>query len=84
MILNFKNTNVTNIKALKNLDINKIVYLIKLLSVKKVLNILLVTKILKELNLEAYFLQKWVHIEKPFMKLNLCLFDKRWWIMRKT
>ena len=58
-------------------------YLIKSLSVKKDLNISFATKMLKNLDLYAYFFQKWVHIEETLMKLNICLFDKKWWIIRK-
>ena len=58
-------------------------YLIRSLSVKKDLNILFATKMLKNLDLYPYFFQKWVHIEETLMKLNICLFDKKWWIIRK-
>ena len=42
--------------------------------VKKDLNILVDTKMLKKLNLYVYFSQKWVHIEKTLMEQNVCLF----------
>ena len=54
--------------SIKSIDINKRV---RSLLVKKGLNISLAAEILKILNLYAYFSQKWVHIEKTFMKLNL-------------
>ena len=25
----------------------------------------------------------WVHIEEMLMKLNMCFFEKKWWIIRK-
>ena len=54
--------------------------------VKKDLNISLVTKILKEIDLYLYFSQKPVHIEETLMKLNIFInifFDKRWLIIWK-
>ena len=32
-------------------------------------------KTLKKLDLFAYFFQKWVHVEKALMKLNIFIFD---------
>ena len=52
----------------------KYYYLIKSLLVKKVLNILFVTKMLKKLDLYVYFFQKLVHIEETLMKLNIFIF----------
>ena len=54
--------------------------------VKKDLNISLVTKILKEIDLYLHFSQKPVHIEETLMKLNIFInifFDKRWLIIWK-
>ena len=39
--------------------------------VKEDLNILLVTKMLKKLNLYVFYSQKWLHIERILMKLNI-------------
>ena len=52
----------------------KYYYLIKSLLVKKVLNILFVTKMLKKLDLYVYFFQKLVHIEETLMKINIFIF----------
>ena len=30
-----------------------------------------------------YFLQKWLCIEETLMKLDICFFEKRWWVIRK-
>ena len=38
---------------------------------KKDLNFFIVTKMLKKLNVYVYFSQKWMHIEKTLMKLNV-------------
>ena len=35
----------------------------------------MLTKTLKKLDLFAYFFQKWVHVEKALMKLNIFIFD---------
>ena len=58
-------------------------YPIRSLLVKKDLNILLASRMLKKLDLYVYFCQKWLHIEKILIKLNIWLFGKRWWIIRK-
>ena len=47
-----------------------------------VLDISLALKMLK-LDLYVYFCQKWAHVEETLMKLNTCLFYKRWWILEK-
>ena len=60
--------------SINNTDINKIEVSNKSLLVEKVLNILLATKFLKEIDLDEYFFQKLVHIEETLMKLNLCRF----------
>ena len=44
--------------------------------VNKILNISLVTKIIKKLDLYAYSFQKWVFIKDILTRLNLCI----WWI----
>ena len=41
---------------------------------KKDLNISLAVKILKSLNLYAYFFKKWVHIRETVLKPNICPF----------
>ena len=43
---------------------------------KKDFNISLPTKILQKLSLYIYFSQKWVHIEKSLMKLNMSFMIK--------
>ena len=82
MILKSKNKNFINIKnkkvgitiVIKHVDINKIVVSNKVPLGKKDLNILLVTKMLKKINLYVYFSQKWLHIEKTLIKLSIPLF----------
>ena len=38
-----------------------------------------------EIDLYAYFSQRWVHTERTLMKLNIYIyFNTRWWIIRKT
>ena len=46
-------------------------YLIRCLSVKKDLNTLLATKILKKLEFYVYFAQKWLHREKNLWKFEI-------------
>ena len=61
MILKSKNKKFHQHKSLiliNNIDINKITVSNKYILVKNVLNILLVTKMLKILDLYAYFFQK--------------------------
>ena len=60
--------------SIKNIDINKVIVSNKVPFGKKNLNILFATKILEKLGLYVYFSQKWVHIEKTLMKLNIYLF----------
>ena len=60
--------------SIKNIDINKVIVSNKVPFGKKNLNILFTTKILEKLDLYVYFSQKWVHIEKTLMKLNIYLF----------
>ena len=82
MILKSKNKNSINIKnkkvgitiVIKHVDINKIVVSNKVPLGKKDLNILLVTKMLKKINLYVYFSQKCLHIEKTLIKLSIPLF----------
>ena len=58
--------------SIKNVDIDKIAVSDKVpFGKKKDLNILLVTKMLQKLNLHVFFSQKWLHIEKILMKLNM-------------
>ena len=46
----------------------------KVSSSKNGFNILLVTKMLKRLELYAYFFQTWIYIEDILIKLDTCLF----------
>ena len=57
--------------SISNIDINEIVVSNKVSFGK---DILLAIKMLKKLDLYAYSFQKWVHIEKILIKLNVCLF----------
>ena len=57
-----------------NIDINKTVLSSKVSFGKRVLNILLVMKMLKKLGLHACFFKKLVHIEQILIQLNVCLF----------
>ena len=70
-----KNKNVIGPISIKNVDIDKILVSNKVPFDKKDLNILLVAKMLKKLNLYLYFSQKWLHTEKTLMKLNTYLFS---------
>ena len=58
---------------IKKIDINNIVVSNKTSFGKKVLNVSLAIKMLKKLDVYAYFFQKWVHVEKTLRKLNICL-----------
>ena len=60
--------------SITNIDIDKTIVSNKVSLVKKDLNILLTTKMLKKLDLYVYFSQNWVYIEKTLMKLNTYLF----------
>ena len=51
----------------KNMDINKIVVYYKVSFDKKAINVLLATKMLKQLGLYVYFPQKWMHIKNTLM-----------------
>ena len=72
--------------SIKSVDIDKLVVSDKVPFGKKDLNILLAIKMLKILDLFClvYFSLKYVRIEMTFMKLNICIFDKRWWIIQKV
>ena len=65
--------------SIKSVDIDKLVVSDKVPFGKKDLNILLAIKMLKILDLFClvYFSLKYVRIEMTFMKLNICIFDKR-------
>ena len=65
--------------SIKSVDIDKLVVSDKVPFGKKDLNILLAIKMLKILDLFClvYFSPKYVRIEMTFMKLNICIFDKR-------
>ena len=59
---------------IKQVDIDRIVVYNRFLLVKKDLNNLLVTKMLKELKFYVYFSPKCVRIENILMKLSIYLF----------
>ena len=67
---------------IKKIDINNIVVSNKTSFGKKVLNVSLAIKMLKKLDVYAYFFQKWVHVEKTLRKLYVFL-DNRWWTIKK-
>ena len=60
--------------SIKNIDINRKVISSKVSFVKKGFKCFIGYKDAKKLDLYLYFYQKWVHIEKTFMKLNICPF----------
>ena len=63
---------------IKNIDIDKIVVSNKVsFGKRRDLNISLATKMLAKLDPYAYFSQKWVHIEKTLMKLNIYLSSQK-------
>ena len=64
---------ISKIYSDKKIDINNIVVSNKTSFGKKVLNVSLAIKMLKKLDVYAYFFQKWVHAEKTLRKLNICL-----------
>ena len=71
--------------SIRNIDINEIVVSNKVCFSKKRFKYFIGYKGAKKIwPLYIFFYQKWVHIEKTLMKLNICLFDKRWWIIRKV
>ena len=49
------------------MDIDKIVVYYKVSFDKKAINVLLATKMLKQLGLYVYFSQKWMHIENSLI-----------------
>ena len=61
--------------SIKNVDINKIVVSNKVSFGKKSSKYFIGCKDTKKLDLYEYYFQKWVHIEKTLMKLNICLFS---------
>ena len=71
----------TQISILINkIDINRIVVSNKVSLGKKYF---IGYKNVKKSDLHAYFFKKWLHIEDTLMKVNTCIFDERWWIVRK-
>ena len=63
--------------SIKNIDINKLVLSNKIpYGKKKDLNIWLAKKMLKKLDLYVYFSQRWGHIEKTLMSLNMSFLIK--------
>ena len=60
--------------SIKNIDINRKVISSKVSFVKKGFECFIGYKDAKKLDLYLYFYQKWVHIEKTLMKLNICPF----------
>ena len=58
---------------INNIDINEIAVSNKFLLVNKISNIFLVTKIIKKLNLYAYFFQKWIYIKDILIRLDVCI-----------
>ena len=60
--------------SIKQVDIDRIVVHNRFLLVKKDLNILLVAKMLKELNFYVYISPKSLRIENTLMKLSIYLF----------
>ena len=66
-----------------NVDINKIVVSNKVFFGKNDFKYFIGYKYAKKIDLYAYFFHKLVLIEEILMRLNVCLFDKRWKIVRK-
>ena len=59
---------------INHIYINEIVVSIKFLFGKQdFINISLVTKIIKKLDLYAYSFQKWVYIKEILIRLNVCI-----------
>ena len=52
-------------------DINEIAVCNRFLLVSIILNISLVTKVLKELDIYAYFIHKWLYIKNFLMKIDV-------------
>ena len=69
--------------SIKSIGINKIVVTNKVLLGKKSFKFFIGCKDAKKLDIYVYFSKKWVHIEETLMKLSICLFYKRWWVIRK-
>ena len=59
------------------MDVNEIVVSNKIPFGKSEFKYFIGYKDTKKLDLYVYFSQKWMHIEKTLMKLNMHLFDKR-------
>ena len=78
MGLKLKNTNFITTKSfsINDVDVNEIAVSNKLPLVNKILNISLVTNILKKLDLYAYSTHKWLYIKEILMKIDVFIF---WW-----
>ena len=64
-----------NIPILTNdIDIND-QYLIRFLLVKNILNVSLVTQTLKKLDFHAYFIDKWLYINKKIDENDIFIFE---------
>ena len=80
-IIKFDNTEIEEYKFHQNkrsilindIDINRIVVSNKIPLLNKILNISLVTKILK-INLYAYSAHKWLYIKEILMKIDVFIF----------
>ena len=58
---------------INDIDFMKQQYLISFLSVNKILNISLVTKIIKKTDLYGYFFQTQGHTKDTLIRLNVCI-----------
>ena len=67
----------------ENISLKRIVDPNKVSHGKKGFKYLLGRKMLKGSGLYACFFQKWGHIEQTLIKLKICFFDKKWWVIRK-
>ena len=59
--------------SINDIDVKEIVLSNKFTLDKKSLNISLVTKIIKKLDVYAYSFQIWVYIKNILMRLNVCI-----------
>ena len=70
--------------SIKNIDSNKIVVSNKVSFVKKGVKYFVGYKNTKKIRpLYIYLSQIWVHVKDTLMKVNICLFYKKWWVIRK-
>ena len=63
--------------SIKYIDINWIVVSNKVSFGKKDFKYVIGYKHVKKLDFYPYFSQKWVHLEKTLMKLNICVFGQK-------